>query len=56
VAGGLGTLLYGVIQAAGDLDEVGSALIFVIVLFGLIIVLAAGYRWLSLRPPESVRD
>ena len=49
VAGGLATLLYGVIQAAGDLDEISPTLIFVAVLAGLALVLAAGYRWLSER-------
>ncbi len=49
VAGGFATLLYGVIQAGGDLDQVSPAVIFVVVLIGLGAVLAAGYRWLSPR-------
>jgi hypothetical protein len=51
VGGGLGTLVYGVIQAEGDLDSIGAAAVFVIVALGLVLVLAAGYRWLS--PSEA---
>ena len=47
VGGGLGTLIYGVIQAEGDLDNLGAAAVFVIVAAGLALVVAAGYRWLS---------
>ncbi len=47
VAGGLGMLLYAVIQAGGDLDEVGSAMLFVVAVLGLALVIGAGYRWLG---------
>ena len=53
VTGGLGTLLYGVIQANGDLDESGPALIFAVALIGLALILGAGYRWLTARPSDS---
>jgi hypothetical protein len=47
VAGGLGTILYSVIQAGGDLDDAGSTLVFFLALAGFALVLAAGYRWLT---------
>jgi hypothetical protein len=47
VVGGLGTILYAVIQAAEDLDEVGSELVFVVALVGLALVIGVGYRWLG---------
>lgn len=47
VGGGLGTLIYGVVQAEGDLDRVGAAVIFVIVAAGLLLVVSAGYRWMT---------
>lgn len=47
VGGGLGSLIYGVIQAEGDLDRVGAAVIFVIVAAGLLLVVTAGYRWMT---------
>jgi hypothetical protein len=47
VGGGLGTLIYGVIQAEGDADDLGAAAVFVVVAAGLILVVAAGFRWLS---------
>jgi hypothetical protein len=47
VGGGLGTLIYGVIQAEGDIDDLGAAAVFVIVAAGLVLVVGAGYRWLS---------
>jgi hypothetical protein len=47
VAGGLGTLLYGVIQAGSDLSEIGSEVMFGVALVGFVLVLAAGYRWLA---------
>jgi len=49
MGGGFATLLYGVIQAGSDLDEISPALIFVVALAGLVGVLGAGYRWLSER-------
>ena len=52
VAGGLGTVLYGVAQAGGDLAEAGSAVIFVVVTVGLVLVVVSGYRWLSTREDE----
>ena len=50
VAGGLGTLIYGVVQAQGDLDNAGPELIFVVVALGLALVGYAGYRWLAALP------
>ncbi len=47
VGGGLGTLLYGVLQAGGDLDELGAAAVFIVVAIGLLVIGAAGYRWLA---------
>jgi hypothetical protein len=52
VAGGVGTLIYGVIQASGDLDEAGATVVFVVVLVGLALVLVSGYRWLAARAEE----
>jgi hypothetical protein len=49
VAGGLGTVLYGVAQAGGDLSEAGSTVVFVVVAIGLVLVVASGYRWLASR-------
>ena len=49
VAGGLGTLIYGVAQASGDLGETAPAFVFVVALAGLALVLVAGYRWLGRR-------
>ena len=47
VLGGLGTVLYGVIQAGEDLDEAGPALIFIVAAVGLCLILFVGYRWLA---------
>jgi hypothetical protein len=47
VAGGLGTILYGVIQANGDLDAAGPAVIFLAAAAGLVLIGYAGYRWLA---------
>lgn len=47
VGGGLGTLIYGVIQAEGDIDDLGAAAVFVIAAVGLLLVAGAGYRWLA---------
>jgi hypothetical protein len=49
VAGGLFTLIYGVIQAEGDFDGLGAAAVFAIAGVGLVVILAAGYRWLDAR-------
>jgi lipopolysaccharide export LptBFGC system permease protein LptF len=53
VAGGLGTLLYAVLQAGGDLSEVGPALLFVAGIVGLAVVIFAGYRWLQKIEPNG---
>lgn len=55
VLGGLATILYGVIQAGGDLDEAGPALVFVVAAIGLGLILFAGYRWLGRleEPPRA---
>ena len=50
IAGGLGSLIYGVAQEGEDLGRIGPATIFVISLIGVVLLLGAGYRWLSLRP------
>jgi len=55
VAGGVGTILYGVAQAGGDLSEAGSGLVFVVVAVGLVLVMASGYRWLASRDDEPSR-
>lgn len=47
VAGGLGTLIYALIQAGGDLDEAGTTVVFLGAAIALILVFAVGYRWLS---------
>ena len=47
VAGGLGNLIYAVIQANGDLDDAGPALIFGVAALGLLLIGYAGYRWLA---------
>ena len=47
VAGGLGTILYAVVQAGGDLDDAGSAVVFAVALLGFALILGAGYRWLG---------
>ncbi len=53
VLGGLGTILYGVVQAGEDLDEAGPALILVVAAIGLSLILFVGYRWLA--NPEDQR-
>lgn len=47
VTGGLGTLLYAVVQADEDLGDIGSTVVFVVAMVGLALILAAGYRWLA---------
>jgi hypothetical protein len=47
VAGGLGAVLYGVLQAGGDLDATAPAVLFVVAAAGLALIVYAGYRWLS---------
>ena len=47
VAGGLGTIIYAVVQAGGDLDQAGAAVVFLVAAAGLGLVLFAGYRWLT---------
>lgn len=49
VGGGLFTLIYGVVQAEGDFDGLGEAAVFAIAGVGLVVILAAGYRWLDER-------
>ena len=49
VGGGLFSVLYGVLQAEGDLGDAGSGLIFLVAAVGLVLILAAGYRWLATR-------
>jgi len=49
VGGGLFTLIYGVVQAEGDFDGLGEAAVFGIAGIGLVVILAAGYRWLDER-------
>jgi hypothetical protein len=47
--GGLLALIYGVIQAEGDLDQLGAVAGFVIAAVGFAVILVAGYRWLDKR-------
>ena len=49
VGGGLFTLIDGVVQAEGDFDGLGEAAVFGIAGIGLVVILAAGYRWLDGR-------
>ncbi len=51
--GGLGVVIFGWIQAAEDFGEIGEALLFGVVAVGLVIVLAAGYRFLGLVRPTG---
>jgi hypothetical protein len=51
--GGLGTLIYAVIQAGGDLDDAGPALIFGVAAVGLLLIGFAGFRWLAARPEDQ---
>ena len=50
VLGGLGVVIFGWVQAAGDFGEIGMAPLFAVVGVGLAIVLAAGYWLLGTRP------
>ncbi len=47
VGGGLGTMIYAVLQAQGDIDDLGAAAAFAIVAVGLLLIGGAGYRWLA---------
>ena len=49
VGGGLFTLIYGAVQAQGDVDGLGETAVFLIAGVGLAVVLWAGYRWLDAR-------
>ena len=51
--GGLGVVIFGWVQAAEDFGEIGEALLFAVVAVGLVIVLAAGYRFLGLVRPTG---
>jgi len=52
--GGAGVVIYGWIQASDDFDEIGTEFPFAVVAGGLLLVLAAGYRFLGpQRPVES---
>jgi hypothetical protein len=44
VSGGVGTLIYAVVQAGGDLDEAGTAVVFLVVLVGLVLVVVSGWE------------
>ena len=55
--GGLGVVIFGWAQAAEDFGEIGMAPLFAVVGVGLVIVLAAGYRFLGLaRPGDEDRS
>ena len=57
VLGGLGVVIFGWAQAAEDFGEIGMAPLFAVVGVGLVIVLAAGYRFLGLaRPADEDRS
>ncbi|HLG12338.1 MAG TPA: hypothetical protein VI876_11330, partial [Dehalococcoidia bacterium] len=47
VGGGLGTLIYAVVQAEGDIDELGAAAVFAIVAASLVLIGGFGYRFLG---------
>src|SRR2546422_103573 len=47
--GGIGVVIFGWIQAVGDFDKVVTAPLFGVVAAGLVVVLAAGYRFLGSR-------
>jgi hypothetical protein len=47
IGGGLFTVIYAVAQAEGDLEEAGSFVVFIFAAVGLLLILGAGYRWLS---------
>lgn len=47
VLGGLGTMLYGVLQAGEDLDKAGPVVIVAVAGLGLAAILLIGYRWLG---------
>ena len=49
VSGGVGTILYAVIQAGGDLDRTGATVVFLVATVGLLLVMVSGYRWLAAR-------
>ena len=51
--GGLGVVIFGWVQAAEDFGEIGMAPLFVVVAVGLVVVLAAGYRYLGLVHPTG---
>lgn len=53
VAGGVGLIIYGIVQGAEDLGEIGAAPIFVITFIGMAILLAAGYFWLNGQASED---
>jgi hypothetical protein len=55
VAGGVGLIIYGIIQGAEDFGEIGAAPIFVVAVIGMAILLAAGYRWLNDQVDEDKR-
>lgn len=47
--GGIGVVIFGWVQAAGDFDEIGMGPLFAVVAIGLALVLAAGYWFLGMR-------
>jgi len=51
--GGFGVVIFAWAQAAGDFDEIGMAPLFAVVAVGLVIVLAAGYRFLGAALPAA---
>jgi len=49
--GGLGVVIFGWVQAAEDFGEIGEAPLFAVVAVGLLVVLAAGHRFLGFARP-----
>jgi len=45
--GGIGVVIFGWVQAADDFDEIGTEPLFAVAAVGLVLVLAAGYRFLG---------
>lgn len=54
--GGIGVVIFGWVQSADDFGEMGTAPLFGVVAAGLLVILAAGYRFLGLVRPGADGD